>query len=296
MIVNCDYCGEEVEKKKSNAEGKNFCDSSCYGHWMSDNRTGEKHPNHSKKKVNCENCGEKLERAKWRIKSNTNHFCDQDCKKSWMENNAPSGEEHHQYNSVVVSCSNCGSEKEVAKGRYQKQENFYCDIKCQNEKEGVPERDNVGLRFEKQCKQCGSSFDVHPYRKEEAEFCSKDCVGLWLSENRSGENHHQFKNYEENYGKDWPKERRKAREYYNNQCQVCLDSFDQKEEKIPIHHLIPVGNFEEKNNAHFQENLVQVCRSCHFKLEYSTLEEQIEILQGTKYTEKHGDDILEDFQ
>ena len=44
--VNCDYCGNELERKPSKIkEGKNyFCNSNCYGKWQSENQVGKNCP------------------------------------------------------------------------------------------------------------------------------------------------------------------------------------------------------------------------------------------------------------
>ena len=42
------------------------------------------------------------------------------------------------------------------------------------------------------CIQCRNPFETYPVRVKQgkARFCEKACYGAWLSENRSGENHH----------------------------------------------------------------------------------------------------------
>lgn len=294
MIVQCDFCNSEIEKYECNVNDNNFCDNSCRGNWLSENRNGEDHPNYSKIKVECSFCNSTFKRQKREVENSDNNFCNRECYDSWKKENALSGEEHPLYDGpgICVKCSNCSSEKFVSEKRVEEQDNFYCDGKCQVEDQGIPERwGNEGERVEKVCEWCDITFEVFPYRSDTAKFCSKGCVSSWLSKNNSGENHVQYEDYKENYGRDWPSERRKARRYYQNECQVCITEFDGGE-KIPVHHIIPVSSFKKKNDAHFQKNLVQVCRGCHFKLEYSSVDEQIDMLEDTKYYERHGSSLL----
>lgn len=40
------------------------------------------------------------------------------------------------------------------------------------------------------CVQCGAPWEVPPSRRKRSRFCTRRCYAAWLSENRSGENHH----------------------------------------------------------------------------------------------------------
>lgn len=40
------------------------------------------------------------------------------------------------------------------------------------------------------CIQCGAPWEVPPSRRKRSRFCTRRCYAAWLSENRSGENHH----------------------------------------------------------------------------------------------------------
>jgi len=76
------------------------------------------------------------------------------------------------------------------------------------------------------------------------------------------------------YGASWTEIADRIRERYDNKCFVCRES---PEEKLPVHHIIPVREFENEENAHYEENLVVLCRKHHRIIESSeSVEEQCE--------------------
>jgi hypothetical protein len=193
-------------------------------------------------------------------------------------------------NKVKISCSYCGNQLERRKSRATG--NCYCDSVCQTNDQELSGENNPSWKGGKRtlyCEQCELKYEVYKHREEDSRFCSEECRYNWLSENKSGENHHQYTGYKENYGASWPKERKKSRKKYTNICQVCGKYKSNK--FLPVHHIIPVSSFEDKDNAHFQSNLVQLCRSCHYKMERKNIHEQLEELNGSKYKYIFGEEI-----
>ena len=77
------------------------------------------------------------------------------------------------------------------------------------------------------------------------------------------------------YGAGWTDARETALEG-QSACQHC--GHDGCEYLLDVHHLIPVRHFVDHNDydaqdAHFQANLVVLCRSCHVKAEHRMIEE-----------------------
>ena len=91
-------------------------------------------------------------------------------------------------------CKKCGKEffKKFNYSRKTWASQLYCSHSCSNSVNSLCNKKrigripwNKGLKygtggnlFKLECKQCGSEFKVKPYRKEEAEFCSRKCKGL----------------------------------------------------------------------------------------------------------------------
>lgn len=219
----------------------------------------------------CEFCGDDFYKRPTHKEESNNHFCSNDCYSSWQSENRV-GEDHHQYDRIEVSCSNCGEMKEVLPSHHKEVDNHYCDPHCQAENEDREGRNNSfwsGGKTREECGYCGEEFELYPYRLDEANinFCNPSCRSDWLSENQVGENHHQWKGGGIYYGESWPRMRSKVQERDGNKCQLCGDSEEEIGQTPDTHHIVPVRSFDEYENAHTMENMVQVCRGCHRTLE-----------------------------
>lgn len=77
----CTVCGEEVYRTPAENTEQVFCSTECFTRY----NVGENHQRYSKTVVACWNCGEKMDRAKNRIKRNKRHFCDVQCMGEWTK-------------------------------------------------------------------------------------------------------------------------------------------------------------------------------------------------------------------
>lgn len=222
----CDQCGSEFWRKPSLKNGRNFCDQDCLGNWMSENRSGEDHP---------------------------------------------------QYARVEVECANCGEQKEVTPSHHEKVENHFCGPECQVEYEDRTGENNPfwkGGKVEVECTYCGDKQEVYPHRYEESKdfFCDVDCRGKWATESFSGKNHPLWENYSGYYGEDWLVMRDKVRKRDNGECQICGTGKDELGQWPDVHHIKPVNEFDDPDDAHFLANLICLCSSCHGKVEQGQIE------------------------
>ncbi|WP_337653229.1 homing endonuclease associated repeat-containing protein [Halomontanus rarus] len=75
--------------------------------------------------------------------------------------------------------------------------------------------------------------------------------------------------YPEYYGANWPKERKNAIERDNKECRACGTSREEHRDEygrdLDVHHIKPVTEFEQLIDAHYLENLITLCWSCHRK-------------------------------
>ena len=73
------------------------------------------------------------------------------------------------------------------------------------------------------------------------------------------------------YGKNWHEQRRKTLRRDEFECQNCDMGEGEHEESyglgLDVHHIVPVREFEEKEEANRLDNLVALCRNCHNRLE-----------------------------
>ena len=108
VIFNCDYCGKECSKSKSDFEGRehHFCSKECKDKWQKENLLGENNPNygnHGKlngekspvwkdvEKVPCDYCGNPIRLIGGKLYYG-HHFCNKECYDKWQKINALRGE------------------------------------------------------------------------------------------------------------------------------------------------------------------------------------------------------------
>lgn len=95
-----------------------------------------------------------------------------------------------------------------------------------------------------------------------------------MSEGRTGEQNHRWKGGTDwSYGAGWRAVRDAARER-DEVCQICGAVGD--DARLEVHHIVPVRLFAdadeyEKTDAHFPENVVLLCASCHRQTERGEL-------------------------
>lgn len=183
-----------------------------------------------------------------------------------------------------TDCDNCGNvvikeERKDTKGI------SFCNKECFDEwqiKSGFNEGENHprwkgGHTEDKVCKMCGNLFKAQSSESEKRVTCSYECMGKLKSIRQTGEDNPNWRGGNPDYyGKDWPQQRTQARDKYDDICQNCGKESD---EAIPVHHIIPVREFDNPNNAHYQDNLTQVCWTCHQKVEQLSESEQREKLK-----------------
>lgn len=149
----------------------------------------------------------------------------------------------------------------------------YCS-RCVEQAVGLlPKNPARPARITTNCEQCGSILRIHEWRRARNSyrvFCSSACYGQWLSENIVGENHHQWKGGSLDYGTGWWKARREALERDDYRCVRCEKTADELEQNPDVHHIKPVREFENPEEAHTLTNLVSLCRSCHCLVESDT--------------------------
>lgn len=122
------------------------------------------------------------------------------------------------------------------------------------------------------CEQCGEAFEEWSYRP--TRFCSMQCSGDWYSESHSGKNSVHWKGGKKyDRGKNWNRQRNQAKKRDGNSCQIC--GYKKKKSikrDIDVHHIISYYTFcGDYKTANELNNLITLCRTCHFKVEYHGL-------------------------
>lgn len=172
----------------------------------------------------------------------------------------------------TLTCEWCGKQYEVKPAVVD--QSRFCSNNCKNEWKteyyvgGKNPNPNSGKRVTKQCEWCEEEFQVRLSKEDSARFCSLSCLGKHNGDVRSGEDSPRWRGgYEPYYGPNWRKQRRKAKERDNYECQRCGSTED-----LAVHHKTAFREFvtdsgADYESAHELANLVTLCRPCHAKIE-----------------------------
>lgn len=97
-VFNCSYCGEESRTKpyKLDKFENNFCSKDCKYKHLSENKSGEDHHQYDRVGVECNNCGNIVEKRPSVIsRGHKSHFCNLECRNEYYrDGNIPSGSDH----------------------------------------------------------------------------------------------------------------------------------------------------------------------------------------------------------
>lgn len=132
--VECAYCGETFRKDVYEAKQyeHHFCpDKDCHSNWCSENLTGEDNPfwQGGNVIVECEWCGDELERYPAEIEDGKNYFCNQGECVAKYESEQYSGEGNPNWKGGEVSCAWCGEELDRDMNQIERSERHFCGDK-----------------------------------------------------------------------------------------------------------------------------------------------------------------------
>jgi len=141
--VECHYCGKTYRETPSRIERakRNYCSTDCYDEDKSERMAGENNPAYDGGGyVECEWCGDEF----WLKPSLDYKYCSHSCSAKAYHDES---EQHHNYNSQIVSCETCGSELERTEYRINRQENHFCNESCYGEyKQTLTGEDSPGWK------------------------------------------------------------------------------------------------------------------------------------------------------
>lgn len=165
-------------------------------------------------------------------------------------------------------CDYCGDDFTARRARVDRGEAKYCSLECRHDA-----REQQGT-VDRTCKECGEEFTVLKTQLDHrpADYCSLECTGEKQSRERLGEDHPNWKGgYSQNRDTNWPALRERALEDNDYCCQGCGRHDDDHREEhgvgLHVHHIRPVTSFETPEDADTVDNLVPLCRDCHYEWE-----------------------------
>lgn len=195
-------------------------------------------------------------------------FHDTDAKRDYCEDcNPNAGENNGNWKDAreMAECERCGQEFSYYPSD---KEGLYCEdcVEATDEFLGTPYHEVHDIeRVHRTCDCRDAEFTVlkSDLAVRTGRFCSHDCLCEWMSENQRGENHHQWLPGDSNYGGDWWQVRRAARDRDDHVCQHCGKSRAEMGREPDVHHITPVREFQDPQDAHDLDNVICLCRSCH---------------------------------
>lgn len=207
----------------------------------------------------CKGCGTEFYDPKARLE-----YCD-DCDPNAGKNNG-----NWKGAKETTTCERCDSTFQYYPSD---KPGIYCS-ECIETGEGLDELgyEAYAERVDLECEQCGEEMIELRSRVERAgvRFCSQECHGDWISENRHGEDHHRWKGGEVKYGGRWWYVRRRARERDDRTCQNCGTTKRELGRHPDVHHVKPICEFENPQDAHTINNVVSLCPTCHHRIEHGS--------------------------
>lgn len=226
------------------------------------------------KEVECSYCSSTLRRKPAHIERNEHFFCsDDDCYERWQSENVV-GENHHQYDSQEIRCSECGDTFTKRDCEINDERNF-CSHECYHQwmTDNLTGEDHPSWEGGKEAVECSSCGDtLHRKRyyidKNEHFFCDYQCHGDWRSENMRGNNHPRWKGGQDLYHllrshiseRCWTMMYQEYQKKFNT-CEMCGS-----EKNIHMHHIIPIM----AGGTNDEWNIMPLCSSCHPKVERYT--------------------------
>jgi HNH endonuclease len=180
----------------------------------------------SRVEVECTICGEPTIVPKnHTLMENYGYYCSDECRKQRYELDCIICEKKFRSDKNTTQVCSTECKVKLARSKIKK-------VKCEC----------CGLEFER------PSFTIPGNKRI---FCSIKC----------GNRQHAREN-PNRYGSKWSRIRERKVKEDDYTCQECGLRTEEKY-GLNVHHKIPIENFENIEDAHFPENLVTLCKTCH---------------------------------
>jgi len=181
------------------------------------------------------------------------------------------------------TCSNCG--ETITRRQQLDQDHFFCSGECEGESwsEHSPNLEKTGIDHPSakgeyiDCDMCETTFYVKQSHLDRRRFCSQKCLAEY-NKTRTGEDHHRWKGgsqQSKHYSGSWFKARSDRLEKDNYACVVCGKGKDELGRNPDVHHVVPVLEFNNPDDAHTVDNLITLCREHHMVYEGTNLKPDV---------------------
>lgn len=188
-------------------------------------------------------------------------FCSQSC----AQKNRAKAE-----NKPILVCKICGKTFQ----RYRSLKSQFCSLACAGKSNAIIQQGRIlkpNSYVTMECPYCGKEFTRRKchVRAGCLAFCSKPCSHEYHSRRLSGANHPRYIDGKvRERGDNWHVQRRLAKKRDNRTCQICGSHH-----KLNVHHIRAYRLFNgDWQSANELSNLITLCKSCHLKVEWGTVE------------------------
>ncbi|MFC4407091.1 HNH endonuclease [Haloarchaeobius iranensis] len=194
----------------------------------------------------CSGCGTEFYDPKARLE-----YCD-DCNPNAGEHNG-----NWQDATERAACARCGDAFEYYPSD---KDGVYCPT-CVDESDEFLGDASWEVwdvqRVDRNCDECGVEMTVLKSDRERSvgRFCSRDCLSAWMSTDEEWD--------PSDYSGSWYPVKRAALERDDHECQSCGRTRTDMGREPDVHHIVPVREFDDPQDAHTIENVICLCRSCH---------------------------------
>ena len=209
----------------------------------------------------CPECGKEFYCKPAQQKNSSLNFCCCSCSSKYYS-------KIRSENLKMIPCDHCGKMHHQNKYKIDNFDHHFCSKECCNEykKTLIGEKNPKYKRTEVKCSYCGKTLlltDSKINRTKQYHYCSRECMSKHYIGLVYGENHPSWKGGYDNvyYGPNWKRISEQVRKRDNHTCQRC----GKKQENIalPVHHIIPLREFEDYNEGNDINNLITLCPTCH---------------------------------
>lgn len=154
----------------------------------------------------------------------------------------------------------------------------YCSYSCKaRDKTGEENPFWNGGPVTLECVICGAEFETERSTQDSRETCSTECMGIKRAGHWTGPKNPRWSGGAEGhyYGPTWERLRDTFRE---DRCQMpgCERTETRYGSALHVHHIIPVREFDDPEDAHYSENLVTLCHEHHMAVEQHGLDVPLE--------------------
>lgn len=124
----CDYCGNELTKRRVDVSNKTFCDSDCRDRHLSEFYSEYNKPV-NKIEVECTQCEKNMYHYPSKVRKQENFFCTRECYAIHREINH-NNTERYNYQNLFDNCLSCNKKVKTTAWARNNNKNKFCSQEC----------------------------------------------------------------------------------------------------------------------------------------------------------------------